>query len=179
MSYNAFGVGPGGDATSNPEKILDILYAIQSWTDKRKWENGNRGTVHDVKMTRIALGPEAAYYEGEVAALTSTRQPTALPLSFGFTSTAVPYMLPSAHHGARALTGALSSSLAWEELRAPRLSSPTVLFAGLACSRIFRRSPENVNRSASKPPLEKYKNKKSPQKTQKNPLFFFDMELKN
>ena len=65
VSYNAFGVGPGGDATSNPEKILDILYAIQSWTDKRKWENGNRGTVHDVKMTRIALGPEAAYYEGE------------------------------------------------------------------------------------------------------------------
>ena len=25
VSYNAFGVGPGGDATSNPEKILEHL----------------------------------------------------------------------------------------------------------------------------------------------------------
>ena len=62
---NAFGVGPAGDSSSDPENIQDILYAIQSWTEKRKWENGNRGTVHGVKMTRIALGPEAAYYEGE------------------------------------------------------------------------------------------------------------------
>ena len=65
VMINAFGVGPRGDSSSDPQKIQDILYAIQSWTEKRKWENGNRGTVENVKLTRIALGHEAAYYEGE------------------------------------------------------------------------------------------------------------------
>ena len=64
MNY-AFGVGTRGDASSDPENIQDILYAIQSWTDKCKWENGTRGTLQNVKMARIALGHEAAYYEGE------------------------------------------------------------------------------------------------------------------
>ena len=62
---NAFGVGPGHDTSSDPENIQDMLYAIQSWTCKRNWTNGVRGTVEPVKMTRIALSPNAAYYEGE------------------------------------------------------------------------------------------------------------------
>ena len=62
---NAFGVGPAGDSSSDPENIQDILYAIQSWKARSEWENGNRGTVENVKMTRIALSPYAAYYEGE------------------------------------------------------------------------------------------------------------------
>ena len=62
---NAFGVGPGHDTSSDPENIQDMLYAIQSWTGKRNWTNGVRGTVESVKMTRIALSPNAAYYEGE------------------------------------------------------------------------------------------------------------------
>ena len=61
---NAFGVGLGHDETRSAENIKDMLYAIQSWTEKSKWDNGNRGNLEDIKMTRVALSPNYAYYEG-------------------------------------------------------------------------------------------------------------------
>lgn len=61
---NAFDVGPRGDSTSNQDIIQDVLYAIQVWSSP-PWDNGTRGTVEPVKMTRLALSPNAAYYEGE------------------------------------------------------------------------------------------------------------------
>ena len=62
---NAFNVGPGGDSATDQDTIQNILYAIQSWTARSEWTGGVRGTVENVKLTRIALSPEAAYYEGE------------------------------------------------------------------------------------------------------------------
>ena len=62
---NAFGVGPGHDTALAPENIQDMLYAIQSWKARSDWDDKKRGTVENVKMTRVALSPDAAYYEGE------------------------------------------------------------------------------------------------------------------
>lgn len=62
--YNAFGLGPEHDETSDPEQIQDMLYALQTCKAKSEWYGNVRGNIDHIKMTRLALSPKYAYYEG-------------------------------------------------------------------------------------------------------------------
>lgn len=64
MMFNAFGIGPCHDTTQEMEHIQDILYTLQIWKEKNEWKPQGRGVVDGVKMTRLALSSQCAYYEG-------------------------------------------------------------------------------------------------------------------